>query len=288
MRVMFGNLVRLMRPKHYVKNVLILVPLVFGSQLLVAGKLAQIAVAIIAFSLITSVVYIINDIRDVKKDRLHPRKKHRPLAAKKVSIAQAVALASGLFVVAVGLGVVAHFSLAAWLLLVAYLIINIVYSFGLKNVPVLDIVLLASGFVIRVLFGASVVGIEVSHWLYMTVLAGAFYISLGKRRNEIMTSGTKSRKVNELYSLQFLDKNMYVCFALTLVFYSLWATDPARMGSLLYLTIPFVMVIFMTYSLAIERNDSSGDPVDVVMKHPILLALIPTYAILTVALVYFR
>lgn len=283
---MIKQLIRLMRPKHYIKNGLILLPLIFGNQLLNADRLGEIVVALVTFSFVASIVYIINDIRDVKKDRLHPQKKHRPLASGGVSVAQAVSLAVLLTVITAVVGYIGQLSAMSWLLLVGYLVINVAYSFGLKNVPIIDVALLASGFVIRVLFGASVFGIEVSHWLYLTILASAFYISLGKRRNEIITNGTKSRKVNELYSLQFLDKNMYVCLTLTLVFYSLWATDPARASVLLYASIPFVILVFMTYSLKIEQNDSTGDPVDVVLKSNILKVLVPAYVILMVLAVY--
>jgi 4-hydroxybenzoate polyprenyltransferase len=267
------NLLRLLRPKHYIKNALILTPLVFGNQLFNEDKFAAVFVALATFCFVASIVYIINDIRDIRKDQQHPIKKNRPLASGKISVRQAWLVVGVLAVLTIGVGLAGGLTLVSWLLLAGYLAINIGYSYGLKNVPIVDIALLVSGFVIRVLFGASVFDITVSHWLYMTILAGAFYVSLGKRRNEIITSGTKSRKVNELYSLQFLDKNMYVCMTLTLVFYSLWATDPAKMDTFLYLTIPLVILIFMTYSMAIEKNDSTGDPVDVILKHKPLLLL---------------
>lgn len=277
---------RLMRPKHYVKNGLILLPLVFGNQLLNSGKLWQALVALATFSLVASIVYIINDIRDAEKDRLHPEKKHRPLASGKVSPAQAVALAIFLSLATAAIGLAGHLNATSWLLLITYLIVNIAYSFGLKNLPIADIALLASGFVLRVLFGASVFGIEVSHWLYLTILAGAFYMSLGKRRNEIITNGTKSRKVNEAYSLQFLEKNMYVCLTLALVFYALWAAGPERANVLLYASIPFAILISMAYSLSIEKNDSSGDPVDVLFKSRMLRILVPAYVLMMILAVY--
>lgn len=275
-----------MRPKHYIKNGLVLLPLVFGGQLLDADRVQEIAVALVTFSLAASIVYIINDIRDIKKDRQHPQKRLRPLASGAVSSGQAIALSVLLAMATVAIGYGGGLTGVSWLLLAGYLVINVAYSFGLKNVPVVDVALLASGFVIRVLFGASVFGIEVSHWMYLTILAGAFYISLGKRRNEIITNGTKSRKVNERYSLQFLDKNMYVCLTLTLVFYSLWATDPSRASILLYASIPFIILVFMAYSLKIEQDDSSGDPVDVVLKSKTLKVLIPAYIALMMIAVY--
>lgn len=283
---MLQEYVRLMRPKHYIKNGLIVVPLIFGGLLFDATQLGAVIGAVVVFSLIASVIYIINDIRDVDEDRHHPVKKRRPLASGNVTIASASVFAVALLIIAAMLGILLKFNYVSWLLVLVYILINVGYSLGLKNIPVIDVALLASGFVIRILFGASVIGVEVSHWLYMTVLAGSFYASLGKRRNELKMTGSKSRRVNKKYTLDFLSKNMYVCLTLTLVFYSLWATDPTKGDSLLYLTIPLVMLVFMSYSYAIEKDDSTGDPVDVILKHKSLVASLIVFVLLTVALVY--
>lgn len=283
---MLRDLVALMRPKHYLKNGLIAVPLVFSGRLLSGTLLFDMLLAILAFSAVASVVYIINDIRDVEKDRHHPKKKNRPIAAGKVTIPQASVLAVLLIVVAGLLGYFAQLPVLGWALLAIYLLINVAYSAGLKDVPIIDVSILASGFVIRVIYGAVSIDMDVSRWLYLTVLAGAFYLSLGKRRNEIMTNGTKSRKVNKYYSLAFLDKNMYVCLALTLVFYSLWATDPTSIAASLFWTIPLVILLLMTYSLNIEKEGSMGDPVDVFTGDKVLASLALAYVGLTMFLLY--
>lgn len=283
---MLRNLVALMRPKHYLKNGLIFVPLAFSGKLLADTFLLDIFLSVVAFSAVASVVYIINDIRDVKKDQLHPKKKYRPIAAGKVSVPQALMLATLLIITAVVFGYLANLSLLGWSLLAIYLLINVAYSAGLKDVPIIDVSILASGFVIRVIYGAVAVDMDVSRWLYLTVLAGAFYLSLGKRRNEIMTNGTKSRKVNKYYSLAFLDKNMYVCVALTLVFYSLWATDPTSIAASLFWTIPLVILLLMAYSLNIEKEGSMGDPVDVFTGDKVLALLALAYVGLTMFLLY--
>lgn len=282
---MLIDMVALIRPKHYLKNALILVPLIFSGKLVEDDLLVHTILAVAAFSAVASVIYIINDIRDVEKDRLHPKKKFRPIASGKVSKLYASLLAVFLMMGAVGLAYAISLSVVGWLLLMFYLIINIAYSSGLKDVPIIDIGILATGFIIRIVYGAEVIDVEVSRWLYLTVLAGAFYLSLGKRRNEIMAVGVRSRKVNKYYTLGFLDKNMYVCLALTLVFYSLWATDPAGSDALFW-TIPIIILILMTYSLNIEKNGSLGDPVDVVTNDKMLALLILAYISLTTALLY--
>jgi 4-hydroxybenzoate polyprenyltransferase len=231
-------------------------------------------------------VYILNDIRDVEKDRKHPVKKRRPIASGAVTVWQAYALGAAIAAIVI-VGTVLYLNTAGALFLAVYIALNIAYSFGLKNIPIVDVAILTSGFVLRVLFGASVIGVVVSDWLYLTVLAAAFYASLGKRRNEIMMNGTASRKVNESYDLNFLDKTMYVFLALVLVFYSLWAIDPSAGGKhSLFWTIPAIMLVFLTYSLTIEKKGSMGDPVDVILGNKTLMVLSAVYAILTIGLLY--
>ena len=275
-----------MRPSHYLKNALIFVPIVFSGKLFEGNNLRDAIVATILFCLVASIVYIINDIRDAEKDRQHPKKKFRPIASGNVSIKQATLLAVFLAIIVCGVGWAIKMPPAAGILLLVYLAINFAYSAGLKNVAVIDVTILAAGFVIRVLYGGNIVDIEVSRWLYLTVLAAAFYMGLGKRRGELLTNGTKSRKVNEFYTHNFLDKNMAVCSGLTLVFYSLWATDPSRMTQSLFWTIPIVIVLFLTYSLDIEKDGSMGDPVDVLLENKPLALFALVYAALTTYLLY--
>ena len=283
---MLRGLIRLIRPKHWIKNGLVAVPLLFSGQLLSGHQLRSVAGALVVFSFVASVVYVINDIRDAEKDKLHPTKRNRPVASGVVSIQAALILIFTLMVAAVTVGILIRLPIFAWVLLAVYMIINIAYSFGLKDIPIVDISILAAGFVIRVIFGGVTTGIEVSSWLYMTVIAGSLYLSLGKRRNEIRLHGTENRTVNKYYSIGFLDKNMYVSMSLLVVFYSLWATDPSRGNALLYLSIPMLILIFITYSFVIESDSSSGDPVDVLTKNKALLILVALFLILTTVTVY--
>ena len=175
------------------------------------------------------------------------------------------------------------------MLLLLYLAINVAYSFGLKKKPIVDIVILVAGFLIRVLYGAVITDIELSNWLYLTVISGAFYMGLGKRRNEILKQGDKSREVLKCYTKDFLDKNMYVCVALCIVFYSLWCVDPTTLlktgNNLLIWTVPVIMIILMKYSLDIE-GDSYGDPVDVIVNDKILLLIVLIYALFMFGIIY--
>ncbi|MEN6417494.1 MAG: decaprenyl-phosphate phosphoribosyltransferase [Clostridiaceae bacterium] len=283
--------IKLMRFKHYIKNGLILLPFLFGGQLFALGLLRQAALGFVSFCLLSSAVYIINDIMDVKTDREHPTKKFRPIASGEVPVKSAVILAGILLIAS---AVLHYFSKAVhwygWLYLLLYLALNVGYSLGLKNRPIVDIAILVSGFLIRVLYGAALSGIEISRWMYLTVIAMSFYLGLGKRRNELIRQPDGAqRKVLRFYTRDFLDKNMYLCLALTIAFYSLWSVDPittARIHSNgVVWTVPLVILICMSYSLRIEGN-SDGDPVDVLWGDKLLLALVAILCVIWVVLIY--
>lgn len=282
---------KLMRIKHYLKNVLIFLPLVFSGELLDIHNLTNCIVGFIIFSFTSSIVYIINDIKDIENDKKHPIKKKRPLPLGTVSKEEAIILALVLDVIAITLSifVIGYERIIAIMLLLLYLAINVAYSFGLKKKPIVDIVILVAGFLIRVLYGAVITDIELSNWLYLTVISGAFYMGLGKRRNEILKQGDKSREVLKCYTKDFLDKNMYVCVALCIVFYSLWCVDPTTLlktgNNLLIWTVPVIMIILMKYSLDIE-GDSYGDPVDVIVNDKILLLIVLIYALFMFGIIY--
>jgi 4-hydroxybenzoate polyprenyltransferase len=281
------NLIRLLRPKHYLKNLLIFLPLGFSGLLFNQPYLVKGVLSFLAFSMVASAVYIINDLRDKEYDAKHPRKKNRPLASGAVSTPAAIAVLVVLLTAAGLLQYIINFTAVPVSLLMIYLFINVLYSFGLKNIPIVDVTILSIGFVIRVLYGGFSEGIEVSKWLYLAVLAFSFYLGLGKRRNELVRSGSETRKVNQFYSHGFLDKNMYVFLGLTIAYYSLWAIDPAQPHKMVYLSVPLVIAIVMAYSLAIETGDSDGDPVNVILSKGYLLWLLVGYGALMLWLVYF-
>lgn len=272
--------IKLMRVHHYIKNLLVFAALACSGQLFNLDKLLSGAAGFAAFCLICSVVYIINDIRDRDKDRLHPTKCTRPIASGAVSVKQAWLLAAVLFVLAClcnGL----QFDTVSTMLLALYFVLNLAYSFGLKNIPMVDVTILVAGFLIRILYGAFITGITVSNWLYLTVIALAFYFALGKRRNELkQTKDGETRKVLKHYPISFLDKNMYMCLTLANVFYALWSMDENTVSlygnEYLVFTVPIVLLITMKYSLDVE-GESDGDPVEVLVHDKVLLGLVALY-----------
>lgn len=277
---------RLLRVRHYVKNILVLTPLVFSGRLLAGNSLLLGLLGFLGFSALSSVVYIINDIHDVEQDRAHPRKCKRPIASGEVSLPAARWCAALCLAAAVGITLLAGLRWWALVCMALYLALNIGYSRGLKNLPIVDITILVSGFLLRLLYGSTITDIAVSSWLYLTVMAMSFYLSLGKRRNELIRLGNEpTRHVLRYYSRAFLDKNMYMFLALVNVFYALWCMN--NENSAFIFTVPIVMLIGLKYSLAVE-GDSDGDPVEVLLHDKVLIVLCSVYALAMMAILYIR
>ena len=181
--------IKLMRPFHWVKNLLIFVPLFFNGRILSISKVWLLIVAFLAFSFIASSVYILNDVKDADKDRLHPKKRFRPIASGKVSKKQAVIFWIFLFTISILLmgliGNIVGSYLVSFILPLIYLLMNLLYSNGLKNIPLVDVSIIAAGFVIRLYYGALVCGVTVSDVLLLTVISASFFLGFGKRRNEL-------------------------------------------------------------------------------------------------------
>lgn len=269
--------IKLARPHHWIKNVLVLLPLICSGQMLQWEKLRRGIWAFLAFSLLASAIYCVNDVRDREKDRKNPAKCSRPVASGAVSVPQALICCGVLLALALVSGyLAAGWNGWAWLCLGAYFLLNLGYSLGLKDLPLVDIAILVSGFVLRMLYGGTVTEIELSKWLCLTVIAASFYLGLGKRRGERIGGKAESRKVLKFYSESFLDKNMYMCVALGIMFYALWTVDSLTVaragGESLVWTVPLVILICMKYSLDVE-GESDGDPVEVLLRDKLLLLM---------------
>lgn len=280
---------KLMRPHHYIKNILIFLPIIFSQNIFNVGLLVKAVIGAVAFSLMTSIVYIINDIMDVDADRKHEKKKFRPIAADDVTIREAIVLGVILYSISMSLNLYIHAGVEAYLIFNGYLIMNILYSIKLKHIPIIDVLILGFGFLFRVLYGSAITGIVISNWLYLTILSFSFYMGLGKRRNEFKKSGAKSRKVLEYYNESFLNHNMYMFATLGIVFYSLWCIDISAATSALIniiWTVPFVIAICMKYSLDVE-GESLGDPVDVILSDKILMIMTLLYALIMFVAIYY-
>ncbi len=279
---------KLIRVKHYIKNLLIFFPLVFSGNLFNINKLLITLSAFVIFSLSASMIYVINDIRDRDKDKLHEKKKNRPIASGEITVNKAWIVVFVLLFLSLVLNFCVNKNFNSYIFVLVYILINLAYSFGLKNIPLIDVAILVLGFLIRIIYGGYVIDVNVSNWLFLTVMSISFYLGLGKRRNEIIKVGKDSRKVLNYYNESFLDKNMYMFLAITIVFYSLWTVDINTISTLskyLIWSIPLVVLILMRYSMNIE-NDSYGDPVEVVLNDKILTFMILLYGIIIMVLLY--
>ena len=281
--------IKLMRIKHWMKNGLIFLALVFSGKLLDKNLIMISIYGFFSFSFIASAVYIFNDIKDANNDRLHSIKKRRPIAAGLISKNKATILTIILIIISQLINIFIIKNIYALLVLCIYLMLNILYSIKLKNIPLVDIIILVSGFVIRAYYGAFIVNVEISKWLYLTIMMASFFMAFGKRRNEMIKCRSQSRKVLKYYNKSFLDKFMYVSLILTIMFYSLWSIDNdtlTRIGNdyIIY-TIPIVFIIFMKYCLDIE-GDSFGDPVDVITNDKTLMLMSAALIVIMLIIIY--
>lgn len=285
---------KLIRVKHWLKNILIFLPLFFSQKILNTELLIKCIVGFFIFSFTSCTVYVINDLNDIEKDRLHPIKKKRTLATGAIPKEKAYIL----------IIILLMFTIIQMLLLwkndnnafifiipCIYLIINILYSKGLKDIQIIDVGIIVVGFILRVVYGGLLTNVEVSKYLYLMIIFGSFYLGFGKRRNEIINNGDKSRKVLEIYNKVFLDKNMYVALSLGIVSYTLWCVDPTTISRIdndyIFWTIPLLMIILQLYSLNIEGN-SSGDPIEVIFADKKLLISTIIYVLVMAMLLYLK
>ena len=268
----FFAVIRLFKLKHYLKNILIFFPVFFSGKLLEYsfGFLLQ---CFLIFSLLSSAVYIFNDLCDMEKDRRHPQKCKRPLAAGDISRSAGVVIFLLTSVIACCWGYFFFNSAKLPLTVMGlYLILNIGYSLKWKNIPVCDLAILASGFLLRLLYGGCSCNITVSSWLYLTVLAVSFYMGIGKRLNEKLNpQGDSTRTVLSLYSKNYLENQMSLAATLGIVFYSQWSALGSQKETLLW-TVPFVILAFFRYSYVVE-NKNNEDPVQIILKDRMLLVL---------------
>jgi 4-hydroxybenzoate polyprenyltransferase len=268
---MFKTLLKLMRPHQYIKNLFIFLPLFFALKITDMTLLFHAFVAFVSFSLTASAVYVLNDYRDIEDDRQHPKKRSRPLASGEISKKQALGIMTLLGFA--GFVFMAILSWNAVIILTAYAVMNIAYSFHLKHVAILDVTIIAIGFVLRLFIGSAVSGIPLSMWIVVMTFLLALFMALAKRRDDVlifMETGKKMRKVINGYNLQFLDTAMAIMASVVIVAYTIYTTSAdvtARFHTqYLYLTSLFVILGIMRYLQIAFVHLDSGSPTRIVLK----------------------
>jgi len=265
------NIIKLLRPEQYIKNLFIFLPLFFAMKITDAAALFHATIAFIAFSLTASAIYTLNDFHDIEEDRQHPKKKNRPLASGAITKPQAINIMLLLF--AVGMGLMSTLDMPAMIILVAYVIMNIGYSLYLKRVAILDVTTIAIGFVLRIFVGAAVTDTPLSRWIIIMTFLLALFMALAKRRDDVLIyldTGKKIRKVIDGYNLQFLDTSMGIMASVVIVAYTIYCTSAEIVAQFnseyLYLTVLFVILGIMRYlQISLVLKDS-GSPTQIVLK----------------------
>ncbi len=265
------NIITLMRPYQYVKNLFIFLPLFFALKITDITLLSCAVFAFITFSLVASSIYIFNDYCDIEDDRQHPEKKYRPLASGVINKSQAAIIMFVLLVA--GFVLMTSLSGKGVGILAAYVVMNIAYSLYFKHVAILDVIIIAVGFVLRLFVGSVVTGIPLSMWIVVITFLLALFMALAKRRDDVLIyldTGRKMRNVVDGYNLQFLDTAMGIMASVVIVAYVIYTTSTevvARVHSeYLYLTALFVIIGIMRYLQIAFVVKDSGSPTRIVLK----------------------
>lgn len=285
-----SELLRLMRPYQWVKNLFVFTGLLFGHAWHDPHLVTQAVIAFIAFCLASSAIYTFNDIIDLEQDKQHPKKCHRPLASGQVSISAAILLAALLGVSGLVLAYAA--SPAVFIILLGYALMNIAYSLWFKHVVILDVFIIATGFMLRILAGTLGVGIPPSQWLLLCGLMVTLFLGFTKRRAEIIALAddkTAHRKVLEHYSPVLLDKMIGITAAGLIMSYSLYTMNPDTIRihgtpNLIY-TVPFVMYGVFRYIYLLHHQSRGGDPSHDLVRDPHLFIVVGAWLVVTILLI---
>lgn len=284
-----AQILRLLRPHQWVKNGFVLVGLLFGHAWQDAAVVWASARAFVAFCLLSGAVYVVNDLVDRERDRAHPVKCRRPLAAGTVSVVQALALGGGCLVA--GLALAGSVGGALMAVCVAYLVLNGLYSGGAKHVVLLDVLMIAAGFMLRILAGTLGVGIAPSQWLLLCGFSLTLFLGFAKRRAELsLLEGqhVAHREVLSQYSIVLLDKMIAVVMAAAVVTYSLYTVSAETValhgtGNLIY-TVPFVLYGMFRYLFLLHQRGGGGDPAQALLGDRHLQGAVAGWLLATIAI----
>lgn len=263
------GMLALLRPRQWVKNGFVLAPLIFSGMFLDMPSIQRALLAALVFCAASSAVYIVNDMNDVEADRRHPIKRHkRPLASGAVSKGTALVMLVCLYIVVAAASLV---SVPVGLVVSGYIVLNLAYTFFLKQQPVVDIFCIAIGFVLRVYAGAVALSVPVSSWMFVTTLCLALYLASVKRRQELNKSGATGRSVLRHYSVALVDRYAEMSATGALIFYSLFVISDHNE---LVVTIPLVLFGLFRYWFLVESLDEGESPTDALLSDWQLLAVI--------------
>lgn len=287
------SFIRLIRVHQWLKNAFIFAPLFFSGQLFEADKFFLCFNAFIVFSLGASAVYVLNDLKDIDEDREHPVKKSRPLASGAISARAASVGMMALFIASLGGAFL--LGLPFLFVMLSYFVINLAYSFGLKTFSLIDILIIAAGFVLRIIAGGVVTGIEISHWLFIMTFLVALFIAFAKRRDDViieMETGEQMRKAAAGYNLEFISTSISILCGVLIVSYIIYITSAeiaARFSNrYAYASVVFVIVGILRYLQVTIVEKASGAPTKLLLRDRFLQAVIGLWVLFFALLIYFK
>jgi 4-hydroxybenzoate polyprenyltransferase len=284
-------LVETLRPQQWVKNGFIFAALIFSQSLTRWDRCRHVLLAALVFCLVSSATYVLNDILDASEDRHHPTKKFRPIAAGRIN--PVTAAIAGVILGVAGLTEAWRLDGSFFLVVVAYLAMNVLYSTILKKVFLLDVFIVAAGFLFRVIAGGLVIHVAISPWLIVCTTLLALFIALSKRRHELVLLGRRAsdhRAILAEYSPYFLDQLISIVTASTVVTYALYTLSPDVQnkfpGKRLEMTIPFVLFGIFRYLHLIHHREQGGNPTRSLFTDPVLLSVVLLWAAAVVLIIY--
>lgn len=283
---MIRDYVRLIRIKHWVKDVFVFAPLIFSLNFYKPIYIGRTLIMVAAFCLAASSVYVFNDVADRERDRLHPKKKDRPIASGAVTVRSALILSAVLFLASVAVCTI--LGLPSVLIVLTYIAMNVAYSLLLKKQTFIDVMIIATGFLLRVVAGAIAINVELSSWMLLTTFFLSLFLGFGKRRKEVTEGSNRHRAVFQDYTVELLNSLIIISASLTIITYSLYVVTSKAMIDLgrdkFIATIPFVVFGVFRYMFLIYRHNNGGDPAEVLLKDKVLLIDIALWVCLIFAL----
>lgn len=284
-----NSMIKLMRPKQWIKNFFVFAAIIFSGKFFDFQILELNILTFILFSLTSSSIYIINDIIDIDKDRCHPQKKKRPLASGELKVVWAIIL-DIIIIIFVSFISFKYLNYKVYMIFAIYFIVNILYCFILKNLVIIDVMVITFCFVLRVESGSITTGVSVSSWLFLCTILLALFLSINKRKSEIITLKDKSfthRTILKEYSIPLLDKMLTIVTPSILISYCLYTFSSTQSKTMMY-TIPFVLYGIFRYQYLMEKENIGGKPEDVFEKDMPFLINIILWVISVVVIIYFK
>jgi decaprenyl-phosphate phosphoribosyltransferase len=286
-----ADYIKLLRVKHWVKNIFIFIPLFFAGDMLIESNWLVLILGFFSFSFIASSVYILNDYRDIESDKLHPEKSKRPLASGKVK--PPIAFIIFAILILSGMSLAWYCSFGFFTICLIYFIVNLSYSFGLKNISILDVMIVAVGFNLRIKGGGILSDVDLSSWINIMVFQLSLFMAIAKRRDDILireNSGVNMRKSLSGYNRPFLDIWLGILSAIIIVSYLMYTLSPeviTRLGTYrLYYTCVFVIAGLMRYMQLVFINNDTSSPIKVLFTDRLIQVILLLWVISYTIIIY--